>query len=113
MKARKRHDGETTEQYLTRARRYARRRFDELAEADGWHSHDSFYAQEALENAEGLFPDLGTYGVEGDCEENGEDHITIQYLNTGDTYGLTLCYYRGRFVVSSWGNTVESLSHGR
>lgn len=47
--------------------------------------------------------------VEGDCAENGENRITIQYLNSGETYETTICYYRGRFLVSSWGDIVENV----
>jgi hypothetical protein len=42
---------------------------------------------------------LETHGVEGD--EN------IEYCNAGDTYAPTICYYQGRFVVSSWGDIIE------
>jgi hypothetical protein len=31
----------------------------------------------------------------------------IEYINMGDTYILTLCFYHGEFIVSSWGDIVE------
>lgn len=31
----------------------------------------------------------------------------LEYVNLGDTYDVTLCRFRGRFVVSSWGDIVE------
>ena len=42
---------------------------------------------------------LETYGVEGDDN--------LEWCNTGDTYATTVCFFRGRFVVSSWGDIVE------
>jgi hypothetical protein len=29
------------------------------------------------------------------------------YMNMGDTYALTLCHYKGRWHVCSWGDVVE------
>lgn len=31
----------------------------------------------------------------------------LEYVNLGDTYDVTLCRFKGRFVVSSWGDIVE------
>lgn len=42
---------------------------------------------------------LGTYGVDGDDN--------LEWCNAGDTYVTTICYFRGRFIVSSWGDIVE------
>ena len=57
---------------------------------------------------------LGTYGVEAiaadDC--NVFAPPAIEYLNTGDTYALTLVYVRGKWKVSSWGDEVERLEAG-
>ena len=90
---------------LEKARDYARRRFNKH-EAENWHQ-PSHSAAMALEETETKFPKLGTFGVEGDCSDNGEGHVTIQYLNTGDTYEKTVIYWRGRFCVSSVGDILE------
>lgn len=94
--------------YLQQARRVARNTFNKLAE-DG-HFHPSHRAAKALEAAEDYLRrkgENGTFGVEGDCAANGDGHITIQYLNTGDSYELTVCYYQGRFIVAAWGDIAE------
>jgi len=100
--------GESRVNYLQAAGRYARERFNTLGDEDDHYLRDDRYAELALEDTERKFTSLGTCGVEGICEQNGEGHFTIQYLNTGDTYGLTVCYYKGRFVVAGWGDLVES-----
>lgn len=48
--------------------------------------------------------DPGLHGVEG-TEINPGEWLT--YLNTGETYAATLCYWHGRYIVSSWGDIVE------
>ena len=100
--------GETREHYVKKAARFCRRRFVwHRTEGEHQHHHRSFAVAAALKDAEKVYIDLGTFGEEGDTAQNGEGHITIQYLNTGDSYALTVCYWRGRFVVSSWGDIVE------
>jgi hypothetical protein len=90
---------------LKKARAYAARRYSELLDTPEFSCcHKSHAVARALEDTEKRFA-LETFGVEGDCELNGG--IDIQYLNTGDTYAPTVCYYRGRFVVSSFGDIVE------
>jgi len=49
---------------------------------------------------------LKTHGVEGTCE-NGLD---FQYCNTGDTYAMTLLYYKGKLRIGDWGTIVEENS---
>lgn len=49
-------------------------------------------------------------GVEG-AETNDGEWLT--YLNAGDTYAPTLCYWRGRYYVASLGAMVESLEKKR
>jgi len=94
--------------YLKLARAYARRQFNALLLTPEYrHCHESHAVARALELTEKHFTDLCTFGVEGDCGENGEDHITIQYLNSGDTYEATICYYKGCFIVASWGDIVR------
>ena len=62
---------------------------------------------------------LGTFGVEGIFEwKTGgsvdalnydvDDVIDVQYCNTGDTYALTLLYWRERLWIGDWGSIVES-----
>lgn len=47
------------------------------------------------------------YGVEC-CGEGGiRNGPPLEYVNLGDTYDVTLCRFRGRYVVSSWGDIVE------
>jgi len=101
--------GESRESYVKSAALYARGQFNRLLDSPEYrHSHESHASAKALELTEGRFTDLGTFGVEGDCERNGDDHIDIQYLNAGDTYDLTVVFYRGRFRATSWGDCVES-----
>lgn len=99
--------------YLKQARRVARNTFNKLADDPEYrYAHPSHRAARALEAAETYLRskgENGTFGVEGDCEQNGEGHITIQYLNTGDTYELTVCYYKGRFIIASWGAIAEQV----
>jgi hypothetical protein len=112
MKARLLKVGETRQAYLQAARRYARARYHFHRNGEHRYCHRSFAVEAALKDTERRFSDLGTFGVEGDCRENGEGHITLQYLNTGDSYAATICYWRGRFVVTSWGDIVESVLPG-
>lgn len=92
--------------HLIRARRSARRKFNELRAMPQWRNyHLSHLAAMALEHAEQvvLKGRYGTFGVEG-FEVNGE---SVQHLNTGESYSLTVCYWRGRFVLSYWAWFVE------
>jgi len=92
---------------LQKARLYARLQFNILRAGELRNCHPSHAAARALELTDKRF-DIG-YGVEGDTADNGEGHITIQYINTGDAYTPTVCYYKGRFIVSSWGDIAERL----
>lgn len=47
-----------------------------------------------------------SFGVEGIQFNDGS---WITYLNTGDTYSATLIYYKGKYIVTSWGDLVEYL----
>ena len=91
---------------LEKARRFAARRFAALRENEYRHCHRSHAVAAALLEAQERYS-LETYGVEGDCAGNGNGHVDLQYLNTGDSYASTICYYKGRFIVSSWGDIVE------
>ena len=46
----------------------------------------------------------GTHGVEGFELKDG---TFCEYLNAGDTYALTLCYYHGKIRLCSWGDVAE------
>jgi hypothetical protein len=95
---------------LQRARKFARVTFANLRQDGGTfeHSHESFAAEKALEMTVKQFQELfAGCTVEGDCAGNGEGHITVQYINMGDTYDLTICFHKGRFVVGSWGDIAE------
>ena len=97
------------EKELKSAQRYARKKFNELREEGGkWAGHASHAAAEALRWTEKHFA-LGTYGVEGFCDSVGNRGFS--YLNTGETYDLTLGAYtdchNARFVLTSWGDVAE------
>lgn len=44
------------------------------------------------------------YGGESARMENGE---YLDFLNMGDTYAKTLCFFRGGYRLCSWGDIVE------
>lgn len=46
----------------------------------------------------------GTHGIEGFWLKDGTH---CAYLNAGDTYDLTLCFYHGKFRLCSWGDVAE------
>jgi hypothetical protein len=109
MTTRQQQPGETREAYVRAAAAYARGHFNRLLDTPEYrHAHESHAVAKALELTEERFSDLGTFGTEGDCEANGEDHHDIQYLNAGDTYDLTVVYWRGRFRATTWGDCIES-----
>jgi|LakMenE01Jun11ns_1017448.scaffolds.fasta_scaffold9756401_2 hypothetical protein len=94
--------------YLRKARNYAKRQFDKLIISPEYrYAHPSHAVAHALQLTEARYPDLGTFGVEGTTSDYGQDVFTIQYLHTGETYDLTICYYKSRFIVSSWGDIAE------
>ena len=100
-----------TEETLNSARRYARKMFNKLREDQKWDGHASHAAAEALRLTEEKF-DLGTFGVEGFCDQNDTRGGGFSYLNTGDTYGRTVGVYTHyntvRFVVTTWGDVAEA-----
>jgi hypothetical protein len=82
------------------------------------HCHESFAVSDRLEKIDKL---IGTHGVEGIFEwrtggtvdalnYREEDVIDIQYCNTGDTYGSTILYWKGKFRIGDWGHIAERLS---
>ena len=82
--------------------------------------HISHVAAKRLEKIDALLSH--TYGVESifewrdgsggvDClNYDPEDIIDVQYCNTGDTYGITILYWREKFWIGDWGSIVENLS---
>jgi hypothetical protein len=47
---------------------------------------------------------LGMHGVEGFQTSRGNWAV---YLNAGDTYALTIVFYRGTYRVACWGDIAE------
>lgn len=100
--------GETRKAYLTRARRACRVAMAELVSSREYrHCHISFLVRDTLLVIEQWFPELGTFGVEGMPEGNNQRSPAFDYLNTGDSYELTIMYVRGRFQIGCWGDIVE------
>lgn len=52
---------------------------------------------------------LGGYGVEGVPDPDSFHNPGLVYVNMGDTYVTTICYWHQNFYVASWGDMVESL----
>lgn len=92
---------------LNRARRYARAQFNKLRQSPEYrYAHNSHSAAKALELTEKKFgsSELGTFGVEG--------FDSISYLNSGDTYEITLMFDSdsNRFRIGSIGDIIEKIS---
>jgi len=100
--------GQTRLDYLRKAMRWCRRQYNRLRESDYTYCHCSFAADKAMERAEERFSDLGTFGVEG-MVFAGQFSDGLSYLNTGDSYDLTILFdsRRERFFIGSWGDFVE------
>lgn len=104
--------GETREQYLARARRYCRTAMGKLkATGEYRYCHESFLIRDTLLAVEATFTDLGTFGVEHTPAGNNRRSPAFDYLNTGDSYELTLIFINGRFRVGCWGDLVERGSY--
>jgi len=90
---------------VKKAARYARSQFNKLVDSPEYKwSHESHAVVEALLRTEAKFPELGTFGPEGSYEPE------FQYLNTGDPYGTTVVYRKGRFYAGNWGDIAERYS---
>lgn len=100
--------GESRRDYLKRVVKWCRQQYKEERQHN--HCHPSHTADDVMREAEKRFTDLGTFGVEGWCDECGRDGW--QYLNTGDSYGITILFSSEseRFSVGSWGDIAERLS---
>lgn len=94
--------------YLRRAARYARTTYNRIRhDGDHRYSHDSFAVRDALLATEKRFTDLGTFGVESIGKGSNRRSPAVEYLNTGDSYDLTILHVNGQFRVGSWGDIVE------
>lgn len=105
--------GETDRQYLERAFAYCRKEYKRSRQTE--HCHESHTADDVMRECERLFPDLGTCGTEGFCSDDGAHGIS--YLNTGDTYALTIIFQTFprsvRWLLGDWGTIVENSPKGR
>ena len=67
----------------------------------------------AYERMTALNAEAGTYGIEAvwHADAGSSDCTSVpafEYLNTGDTYALTIIRWRnGRYQVADWGSLVE------
>lgn len=52
---------------------------------------------------------IGGHGVEGIPDPDDMTASGLEYVNMGDTYNATIVYWKGRYMVTSWGDVVESL----
>ena len=97
--------GESRHDYLKRVQRWCRNEYNKRRETE--YCHCSHTAAAVMHAAEKRFTDIGTFGVEGWCDDCGSNGW--QYLNTGDTYELTIVFSSKseRFILSSWGDIVE------
>lgn len=97
---------------LEKMRRYARRQYNRLVQLSEYrYAHKSHCAAKALSLTGQKFP--GYFGTEGiDLEPYGYYNHCLSYLNSGDTYDITVLFdsRKERFFISSWGNIVERLS---
>lgn len=102
---------ETSLRTLKNARRWCASQFSKRYDRS---SHASHLACEILREAEKRY-DLCTCGDEGFCDETGATGVS--YLNTGESYALTLCVetsrYSARFLVASWGDLAERAERER
>lgn len=106
----KTHDGgvENRRMYLNRAHRFCAVVHKKLEDTGEYrHCHESFLIRDTLLNVERVFVDLGTFGVEHIPAGYNKRSPEITYLNTGDTYDLTLLYVNGRFRLGCLGDIVE------
>lgn len=100
--------GESRAKYLARARSHCQQVRKQLLETGEYnHCHESFLIRDIMLNIQAIFSDLGTFGVEHQPSGSNRRSPSFDYLNSGDSYEITLLYIRGRFRVGSWGDIVE------
>ncbi len=98
--------------------------FEEVKEYADTLGHDifgQFYHNPKLEHAQLLLLDaiIGTCGIEvlnspeNDCQDSWNWTPDFEYLNTGDTYALTIMYSHSedKYFLASWGDVAEAIGH--
>jgi len=106
MSTRQQKTTEDRYQYLQAARRYCKAQYNKLR-SEPYRPHCSHDAAKVMLATEERFTDLGTFGVEGWCDDDGNDGV--QYLNTGQAYDLTIVFKSEteQFRIASWGDIAE------
>ncbi len=96
--------GEDRLSYLRKALRYCRKEYNKIRSEETCHCSHS--AVKAMKRTEEKYVDLGTFGTEGFCWTHTAG---FNYLNTGETYCLTICFRSDheRFTIDSYGDFVE------
>lgn len=97
---------ETRVEYVTRACRWCAAEFRRLVKADRYAPRWDC-VRDAMLATETKFPELQTFGVESIPAGEGDNSPAITYLNSGDSYGLTILRVNRRFLVGTWGDIVE------
>lgn len=98
---------ESYSEYLKRAAKHARRLVNRYkSHYDYKYFHESFLIRDVLLAVEKSYG-LNMFGVEYINKGKNRKSPSITYLNTGDSYGLTILYVKGRFRVGDWGSIVE------
>ena len=102
-----RKQNESEYEYLKRAARHARRLVNRWEfDSEYKYCHRSFLIRDVLLAIESAY-ELGTFGVEYIAKGHNQKSPSITYLNSGDTYNLTILYVKGQFRVGCWGDIVE------
>jgi hypothetical protein len=86
---------------LEKARRFARKAFVAHRDSLSRRQHPSHSAEDVLFLTEREFPELKTCGVEGWCDDIGNNGVS--YLNTGEMYQPTIAWVSSRqqFIIAS------------
>jgi len=103
--------GESDDDYLKRAIAFCRKEYRKRRQEE--YCHCSHTANDVMRECERLFPDLGTFGTEGFCDNIGNHGVS--YLSTGDAYDRTIIFRSNseRWSIGDWGSIVESSPEGR
>lgn len=90
---------------------YSRRELLENCEEVALRLNECYHAPKTYDLRLHALNALGEFfGLEGAETADGE---WLTYLNAGDTYAGTICYWRGRYYVASLGAMIESLEKKR
>jgi hypothetical protein len=71
-----------------------------IADYHDGYSHISFAIRDYLEDINKI---MNAYGV----ESLYNDGIDLDYVNTGDTYNITIFYYKDKLRIGDWGSIAE------